>query len=123
MKKFLSLILLIPTFAFGFHVAVNCASTSVPTTYQITTPSLQPNLTAMNKYTNHLQVNNPSSTRICVQTLATSVATAPSTPSIGEHCTPANALFAWDFVAINGNIFIRADGASCVSSTIDVDAW
>jgi len=67
-------------------------------------------------------ISNPSSTRICVDT-GQNAASAPNTGGINEHCIPSGAVLGWDFVTINGYVFVRADGANCTSGIVDIDVW
>lgn len=109
--------------AFAYHAQINCTSTNLTTTYSTGLPSLQPSLTAMQIGQAHLGVWNPSSTRICVDTGSYNASIAPAVGGINEHCIPASSFFAWDFLTINGNVFVRADGSNCTSTIIDVDVW
>jgi len=108
--------------AYGNHAQINCATTNITQSYSLTAPGVV--MSGIPVGLDHIQINNPSSTRICIYAEAYSLPSqAPSTPQTNEHCVPANYGFAWDFVTSNGYAFIRADGANCTSTTIDVDIW
>lgn len=72
---------------------------------------------------NHFSIVNGASVRICVDTGSNSTSTAPSSGGADEHCVPATYGFAWDFVTINSVIYVRADGSTCSSGVVDIDAW
>ena len=119
MKKLL-ILLFIPGMAFATHLQINCATTNITTSYATTSGLV---ITQIPNGNAHIAILNPSATRICVYSESYTATPAPSTPQLNEHCAQPSSIMAWDFVTTNGNIFVRADGASCTSATVDVDSW
>lgn len=107
-------------------VVVNCASTTLATTYSTSPPSLPTAFTLIQPPPQgHLMISNPTSVAICAT--ATVSATAPSTLTPTEHCVPPNAIAAWDDLNFPSNskfyIYLRADQSSCTTGILYVDFW
>lgn len=110
--------------AMAFNASINCASTNIPTAYATTSPSL-----ALNKvstpYRAAIMVINNTSGRICFNTVSANNV-APTAGDGNEHCVIASTAAAYDNIntpTIWSSVYVRGDGASCTSGTVDIDLW
>jgi hypothetical protein len=127
MKLTFLLGLLFCQIGFAYNAIVNCTSANLPLTYAITSPSLQPTLTGLYLRSNPtLMLINPSATRICANTVTSSILTAPTAGNGNEHCIAAGTIAFFDLIDVPrgpANIYLRSDAASCTSTILDVDIW
>jgi hypothetical protein len=120
----LAVLLAMPVWA--HNAIINCASTTLATTYSTSSPSLALSQVPTKSPQSHLAVINNSGSRICVNTDTASVTVAPTAGTGHEHCIAPNMFAFYDDINVNNNfvnIYARADVSSCTTGTIDLDLW
>lgn len=73
-----------------------------------------------------MMIANPTSGRVCANTMTASTTVPPTAGNGNEHCFPAGSIAFWDFVNIGRgpvNVYLRSDVTSCNTGIIDVDIW
>lgn len=112
--------------AFAFNAIINCASTTLTTSYSTSAPSLPATLKNFEtpQGPNIAAINNTTG-RICFNTTSASTA-APTAGNGNEHCLAPQSILVLDKVNapyLKMSVFVRADAASCTSGVVDIDVW
>lgn len=122
-----ALLMALPINALAINAILNCASSNIPTTYSTSSPSLPTALKGFGVPSKaSLAVINNTAGRICVNTITPSSTVAPTAGNNKEHCV-APQMFAFydliDMPTLKGNVYVRADVATCTTGTVDIDVW
>lgn len=121
---FLFLTLFAAAPALATNKIINCASTTLGQTYSNSVPSLV--FSGVTYGNGTLVVNNPTTVRLCFNTVQTSSATPPTAGDGNEHCVaPGEALVLEKINSATQLAFVysRADQANCTTGTFDVDLY
>lgn len=128
LKTILSVVLaLLCTASQAQPVVVNCADSTLSTTYSASAPSLQPLFTNLASYPQpRLMIANPTGVAICATPVASN-APVPDVLTSKEHCVPAGAIMAWDGLNMVTRgpvkIYLRANEVACTTGIFYADYW
>jgi hypothetical protein len=107
-------------FAAGPNAHINCASTSLGSTYTAVFPQLA--VTGLVSKS-HFSIINNTTSAVCCNLVTASPLNPPSSGGSEERCFPANTYAFVDFTPIAANVYCRSLSGTISDGTIDIANW